>query len=135
MRDINSVVLVGRLTKDAALKYTSGGTAISSFSIAVNRSVKSGDEWKDEASFFDVSYLGKAAEGVNKYLTKGQQVALEGELRQDRWEQDGQTRSKVVVNASNVRLVGSADSPNHAARQQETARDAQVSDPFDDLPF
>ena len=62
----------------------------------------------DETSFFEIDYWGKGAEAINKYLTKGQQVAIEGELRQDRWDQDGQARSKVVINASNVRLLGSA---------------------------
>lgn len=106
MRDINVVVLVGRLTRDSALRYTKGGTPIASFSLAVNRSVKHGDEWKDEASFIDIDWWGKGAEAVNRYLVKGQQVGVEGELRQDRWEQDGAARSKVVVNATNVRLLG-----------------------------
>lgn len=106
MRDISVVVLTGRLTKDSTLQYTKSGTPISRFSIAVNCSVKQGDEWKDEASFFEIDYWGKGAEGVNRYLTKGQQVGVEGELRQDRWEQDGQSRSKIIVNASNVRLLG-----------------------------
>ena len=89
MRDINVVVLVGRLTRDAELKYTKSGTAIVRFSLAVNRSRKQDDQWIDETSFFDIDFWGKGAEAVNRYLTKGQQVAVEGELRQDRWEQDG----------------------------------------------
>ncbi|HOV93497.1 MAG TPA: single-stranded DNA-binding protein [Spirochaetales bacterium] len=108
MRDINVVVLVGRLTRDSELKYTKSGMPIARFSIAVNRSRKQDDQWVDETSFFEVDYWGKGAEAINKYLTKGQQVAIEGELRQDRWDQDGQSRSKVVINATNVRLLGSA---------------------------
>jgi len=128
MRDINSVVLVGRLTRDSVLKYTAGGMAIAAFSIAVNRSVKSGNEWKDEASFFDVAFFGKGAEAVNRYLTKGQQVGVEGELRQDRWEQDGQARSKVIVNASNVRLLG--------GKAEHAPQVAQTGETFDqDIPF
>ncbi|MCE1195312.1 single-stranded DNA-binding protein [bacterium] len=108
MRDINVVVLVGRLTRDSELKYTKSGMPIARFSLAVNRSRKQGEEWVDETSFFDIDFWGKGAEAVNRYLIKGQQVGVEGELRQDRWEQDGQSRSKVVVNATNVRLLGSA---------------------------
>lgn len=108
MRDINVVVLVGRLTRDSELKYTKSGMPIARFSIAVNRSKKQDDQWVDETSFFEIDFWGKGAEAVNRYLTKGQQVGVEGELRQDRWEQDGQPRSKVVVNASNVRLLGNA---------------------------
>ena len=107
MRDINVVVLVGRLTRDSELKYTKSGQPIARFSLAINRSVKRGETWEDEVSFIDVDLWGKQGEAVNKYLVKGQQVAVEGELRQDRWEQDGQTRSKIVVVANNVRLMGS----------------------------
>lgn len=106
MRDINVVLLVGRLTRDSELKYTKSGMPIARFSIAVNRSRKQDDQWVDETSFFEVDYWGKGAEAVNRYLTKGKQVGVEGELRQDRWEQDGQPRSKVIVNATNVQLLG-----------------------------
>lgn len=106
MVDLNRVILIGRLTRDAELKYTSGGLAISSFAIAVNRRKKTQDQWVDEANFFDVSVFGKSAETLNQYLIKGKMVAVDGELRQDRWEQDGQTRSKVVIVANNVQLLG-----------------------------
>ncbi|MDR3283920.1 MAG: single-stranded DNA-binding protein [Treponema sp.] len=107
MSDVNHVILIGRLTRDAELKYTSTGFAISNFSVAVNRRRKSGEQWIDEANFFDVTLYGKSAESLKTYLIKGKQVAVEGELRQDRWEQeDGQQRSKVVVAANNVQLLG-----------------------------
>ena len=104
--DINHVVLVGRLTRDAELRYTNSGMAISKFSVAVNRRKRSGEQWEDEASFFDITYFGKAAEAVNQYLGKGKQIAIDGELRQNRWEQDGQSRSKVEIVANNVQLLG-----------------------------
>jgi single-strand DNA-binding protein len=106
MADVNHVTLIGRLTRDAELKYTSTGFAISNFSIALNRRRKSGDQWIDEANFFDVALYGKSAETLKAYLVKGKQVAVEGELRQDRWEQDGQQRSKVIIAANNVQLLG-----------------------------
>ena len=106
MTDLNHVVLIGRLTRDADLKYTSGGYAISNISRAVNRSKKDGDQWVDEGSFFDINLFGKSAENLKQYLVKGKQVAIDGELRQDRWEQDGQPRSRVVVVANNIQLVG-----------------------------
>ena len=115
MRDVNIVVLVGRLTRDAELKYTNSGQPICRFSVAVNRSRKQGEQWVDEASFFDVDYWGKGGEAVNQYLVKGKQVAIEGELRQDRWDQDGQARSKVIINASNVQLLGGSSTSNNAA--------------------
>lgn len=123
MADVNVVVLVGRLTRDAELKYTNSGMPISHFSIAVNRKRKQGDQWVDEASFFEVDYWGKGAEAVNQYMIKGKQVAVEGELRQDRWEQDGQSRSKVIINAQNVQLLGGGQggpSPDRGANREES---------------
>ena len=106
MADINHVVLVGRLTRDAELRYASSGTAICKFSLAINRRRKQGDEWVDEANFFDVVLMGRQGEAIQRYLTRGKQVGIQGELRQDRWEQDGQKRSKVEVHAFNVQLLG-----------------------------
>ncbi|GMO58218.1 MAG: hypothetical protein Ta2A_03610 [Treponemataceae bacterium] len=106
MADVNHVLLIGRLTRDAELKYTTTGYPISNFSLAVNRRRKEGEQWVEEASFFDINLFGKSAEALKQYLIKGKQIAVEGELRQDRWEQDGQSRSKVVVVANNVQLLG-----------------------------
>jgi single-strand DNA-binding protein len=106
MADINHVVLVGRLTRDAELKYTAGGQAVCKFSVAVNRRKKSGEQWVDEANFFDIVLWGRQGESLNQYLLKGKQVGVDGELRQDRWEQDGQNRSKVEIVANNLQLLG-----------------------------
>jgi single-strand DNA-binding protein len=106
MADINHVVLVGRLTRDAELKYTAGGQAVCKFSVAINRRRKNGDQWVDEANFFDVVLWGRQGEALNQYLVKGKVVGVDGELRQDRWEQDGQNRSKVEVVATNIQLLG-----------------------------
>ena len=106
MADLNHVTLIGRLTRDAELKYTPGGLAISSFSIAVNRRRKNGDQWVDEVSYFDINLYGKPAESLKQYLTKGKQVAVDGELRQDRWEKDGQNHSRIYIAANNVQLLG-----------------------------
>jgi len=105
-QDLNHVLLIGRLTRDMEMKYTNGGMAIGNFSLAVNKRRKQGDEWVDECSFFDVKIFGKTAESLNQYLVKGKQVAVEGELHQNRWEKDGKTMSKVEVNANNVQLLG-----------------------------
>lgn len=106
MADLNSVNIIGRLTRDADLKYTSGGMAISNFSIAVNRRRKNGDQWVDEVSFFDVNLFGKSADTLKQYLLKGKQVGICGELRQDRWEKDGQSHSRVYIVANDIQLLG-----------------------------
>ena len=127
MNDINSVVLVGRFTKEPEVKYTSGGMAIMNGTIATNRRVKKGEQWADEASFFDLKYFGKGAEAVSKLITKGSKATIAGELVQERWEKDGQQRSKVLINCSYVQLTGGKKS-GHQNDDAETFQD-------DPIPF
>ena len=107
MADLNEVIVIGRVTKDEELKYTPGGMAIGNISIAVNRRVKKGQEWADEANFFDVVIFGKQAENLSKFLTKGQQIAIVGFLKQERWEdvQTGEKRSKIKIVTNNIQLL------------------------------
>ena len=118
-RDTNNFTLIGRLTRDAEIKYTSGGLAIANFSIAVNRQIKQGEQWVDEASFFDLSLFGKRAEGLSPYLLKAQQVAVQGELKQDRWEKDGQKHSKVAFHVSDLQLLGSGKNMREKVPSEE----------------
>ena len=111
MTDLNHVVLIGRLTKDLgtderSFGYVANGQARANVSIAVNRSKKSGDQWTDEVNYFDITIWGKTAENLKPYLTKGKMIAVDGYLKQDRWEKDGQKMSKVSVVANNVQLLG-----------------------------
>lgn len=106
MANLNQVVLIGRLTRDAELRVTNTGTPVCKFSLAVNRRRKQGDQWIEEANFFDVVAWGRLGESLHQYLVKGKEVAIQGELRQSRWEQDGQTRSKVEIIANTIQLLG-----------------------------
>ena len=121
MTDLNHVVLIGRLTKDLgtderSFGYVSNGQARANVSIAVNRSKKTGDQWTDEVNYFDVTIWGKTAENLKPYLLKGKQIAIDGYLKQDRWEKDGQKMSKVTIVANNVQLLGGkGDGPAAAA--------------------
>ena len=139
MADINHVVLVGRLTRDAELKYTSGGSPVCRLGLAINRRRKVGDQWEDEANFFDVVVWGRTAEALNPYLVKGKQIGVQGELRQNRWEQDGQRRSRVEVHAFNVQLLGSRGDSAGTSSGGETSRargEESYQDDFeDDIPF
>lgn len=114
-QDLNVVALVGRLTRPCEMRYTNSGFAIASFSLAVNRKKKAPDgSWNDSVSFFDLSYFGKAAEGVSQYLIKGQQVSIQGYLEQQSWETNGQKRNKVVIIVNSLTLLSSPkDDPNH----------------------
>jgi single-strand DNA-binding protein len=106
MVDLNHVVLIGRLTRDAELKSIASGQSVCKFSIAVNRRKKNGDQWEDEANFFDIVVWGRQGESLHQYLVKGKMVAVDGELRQDRWQQEGQNRSKVEIVANYLQLLG-----------------------------
>ena len=132
MVDINQVTLIGRLTRDAELKYTSGGMAIANLSLAVNRRVKKGEQWTEEVSFFEIVLFGKTAEGLKPYLLKGKQIAVEGELKQERWEKEGQSRSKVVINASNVQLLGGNEKQTQQGGQTVQAEPEGFQE---DIPF
>lgn len=128
MQDLNKVILIGRLTRDLgaderSFGYLQNGTCKAVVSIAVNNSKKSSDgQWVDEVSYFDVVIWGKTAENLKPYLTKGQQVAVEGRLKQDRWQdkQTGNNMSRVIINAESVQLVGGKkeDTPQSSYAQQ-----------------
>jgi single-strand DNA-binding protein len=146
MADINHVVLVGRLTRDAELKFTNAGLAIAKFSLAVNRRTKKGDTWQEEADFFDAVWMGKGAEAVAQYLLKGKQIGIQGELRQNRWEQEGQKRSKVEIFVTNLQLLGGGRGQAPAVAEQAAAGNSPQSAPSapgapsaddfnDDIPF
>ena len=135
MTDINSVVLVGRITKDVgsderSFSYVGNGTAKAVVSIAVNRGVKKGDKWEDETSFFDVVIWGKMAENLKPKLIKGRQITVSGYLKQDRWEKDGQKQSRVQVVADMVEV------PNVSKKDAEKVAEAFGGEAFpEDNPF
>lgn len=108
--DLNAVVIVGRLTRDAELKYSASGTAISRFSIANTQSRKKGDQWVEEGHFFDAILFGRRADALQRYLVKGKQVAVQGSLQQNRWQdkQTGQNRSRVEIMVNDIQLIGSS---------------------------
>ncbi len=139
--DLNNVTLIGRLTRDCEIRYTSGGLAICEFSVAVNRRKKEGDVWIDEPNFFSITLFGRQGEAIQRYLIKGKQVGVHGELRQDRWEQDGQKRSKVLIVANNVQLLGGSSGKSEHSTSAPAGADVESSSPAsgkefeDDIPF
>lgn len=147
MTDLNSVVLCGRLTADIGssqngFSYTQSGTAIGMFSIAVNRSRKQGDQWVDEVSYFNVTVFGKTAENLKPYLTKGQLVAVQGFLKQDRWtDQNGGARSSVGIIADHIQLCGGKAKQRQAPAENRIAPPSGGNSDFnnggfpEDIPF
>lgn len=111
MTDLNDYNVIGRLTHDLderSFAYTPQGTARMNLSIAVNRSVKRGDEWVEETSFFEAVVWGKTAENIKPYMTKGKQICINGYLKQDRWKdkETGGSRQKIYIVANSVQLLG-----------------------------
>ena len=138
MTDLNSVIEIGRLTRDISERdfgYTTGGTARLNLSIAVNRSEKRNGAWQDKVSYLDVTVWGKTAENIKPYLHKGKQIAVDGYLDQQRWEKDGVKYSKVVIIADNVQLLGGNENGQQSAPQaQQPAGDYQSAGSDDDFP-
>jgi len=104
---LNKVFLMGNLTRDPELKYTPQGTAVCDFAIAINEKFKAKDgSWQEKVHFIDIQAWARQAETCGEYLKKGRPVFVEGRLQQDRWEQDGQKRNKIRVNALRVMFLG-----------------------------
>jgi single-strand DNA-binding protein len=130
MTDVNSVNIIGRLTRDLGeddFGYVGTGTARANVSIAVNRSKKQGEEWVDEVSYFDITIWGKTAENLKPYLTKGKQIGVSGHLKQDRWEKDGQKHSRVSIVADVVQLLGGKSESNSDGGYQQSYSQNQQS--------
>ena len=124
----NKVILVGNITRDIEIRYTPSGTPISNFSLAINRKYKQGEESKEEVSFFDVTAFGKQAELCKKYLGKGDGVLIEGRLQQERWEKNGEKKSKIKVIAEVVRFL-----PKQS--KVEAEQSAEPINSSDEVPF
>jgi single-strand DNA-binding protein len=107
-RSFNQVILMGNLTRDPELRQIPSGQSVCSFSLALNRSFKGSDgEWQEATDYIDITAWGPLGERVAQYLTKGRKCLVTGRLQSRSWEQDGQKRSKVEVNAQDVTFLDS----------------------------
>lgn len=127
MASVNCVHLVGNSTKSCEVKFTAGGMAIAEFGLAVNDRRKKGDEVIEEVTFVDITFFGKQAEIAGEYITKGKQVYIQGRLKLDQWETDGQKRSKLHVIGENFQLLGSKG--DSAPAPKEEAKPAKAKAP------
>lgn len=142
---------MGNLTRDPELRQIPSGQSVCTFSLALNRSYKGSDgEWQEAVDYIDVVAWGPLGERVAQYVTKGRPVLVSGRLQSRSWEQDGQKRSKVEVNAQDVTFLGSrgeTDSSSSAPADVEPTKstkkkkDVVVEDigdepiNLDDIPF
>ncbi|MEX2185805.1 MAG: single-stranded DNA-binding protein [Pirellulales bacterium] len=107
MSSFNRVILMGNLTRDPELRYIPSGMAVSEIGVAVNDKRKNAKgEWIEETTFVDVTLWGRTAEVANEYLTKGSPIFIEGRLKLDSWETDGQKRYKLRVVCERMQMIG-----------------------------
>jgi single-strand DNA-binding protein len=146
MASFNRVILVGNVTRDIELRYIQSGTAVTEIGLAVNdrRKTASG-EWVEDTTFVDVTLWGRTAEIASEYLSKGAPVLIEGRLKLDTWETDGQKRSKLRVVGERMQLLGnrggggggrSTDRDSRATHDMAHDSEPQpTGPPDDDIPF
>ncbi len=127
MANLNKAFLIGNLTRDPELRYTPSGLAVTTFTVASNRSYNTpSGEKKDEATFIRVVVWGKRAEVCGEYLNKGSSVFIEGRIQSRNWQaQDGTKRTTVEVVANNVQFLGAPrGAGKHAAEAAQEQPDA-----------
>lgn len=99
---MNTCTLTGNLTRDAELRFTTGGRANCSFGLATTRRYQQNGEWQEDTSFFNVVCWGDLAENVCTSVGKGDRVTVVGRLDQNTWEKDGEKKSAVQIVADEV---------------------------------
>lgn len=141
MQDINSVTLVGRLTRDPELRNTASGMSVASLRLAYTQSRKQGSEWVEEPGFIDVTVFGSQADTVSRYLAKGRQVIVAGRLDFRQWEdREGNSRQSTQIVAQQVQFIGGNENGGGQSRSQSrSSAPRQEANPVvrddDDIPF
>lgn len=136
MASFNRVILLGNLTRDTELKWTQSGTAVANIGLAVNDRRKGNDgEWIEETTFVDVTLWGRTAEVANEYTRKGEPVLIEGRLKLDQWEQDGQKRSKLTVVGERLQLLAGRRDGGQGGGQTAPQQTRTAHVPDEDVPF
>lgn len=167
MANLNKVMLIGRLTRDPESRSTSSGQTVVQLGVAVNRTYTRRDsgEKVEETAFVDVEAWGRTGETIARYLKRGRQIFIEGRLKFDSWEKDGQRRSKLSVVCENFQFIdsqqgggggqgggqggggyqqqGGGGNPQQQQQQQQrppasvgqTPQDDYGTPPDDDIPF
>ena len=136
MASYNRVILVGNLTRDPELRHTAGGTAVADIGVAINDRRKSASgEWVEETTFVDVTLWARTAEVAGEYLSKGSAVLIEGRLKLDTWEADGQKRSKLKVIGERMQMLSSRGEGQQKAQPTSATPEAATQQVDDDIPF
>jgi len=135
MANYNRVILVGNITRDIELRHTNSGMAVTDLGLAVNDRRKKGSEWVEETTYIDVTLWDRQAEVANEFLRKGSPVLIEGRLKLDTWEQDGQKRSKLKVTGDRMQMLGSKSDNNRQGDLYSERIVTTKPQPIDDDDF
>lgn len=148
MSSYNRVILMGNLTRDPELRYIPSGTAVCEFGLAVNdrRKNQQTGEWIEDTQFIDITMWARQAEVASEYLSKGSPVFIEGRLKYDAWEKDGQKHSKLRVVGERMQFIGGRGEGSGASNHSHNQSDSQsqpvsagstgpADPPADDIPF
>jgi single-strand DNA-binding protein len=133
--DLNTVGLVGRLTRDPELRYTAAGEAVCALRLAVSTRTRADDAWEDRPNFFDVAVWGRSGEAAAEHLTRGRRIGVAGRLAWREWKaEDGSRREAVQIIASSVQYL---DAPRKDDPQREPvgATNGKEAAGGDDIPF
>ena len=141
MYSMNQVFLMGNLTRDPQLRKLPSGTSVADLGLAVNEKYKDKEgNWVERPTYVDNVVWGRTAENCAEFLKKGSPVLVEGKLQLDQWETDtGEKRSKLLVRASRVQFLGSANGARSGSDQPKNNEPALAgvghNAPDDDMPF
>ena len=119
---MNSTNIIGRIGSDISLKFLQSGSAIASFSIAVDQSYKKDGQKIEKTSWFDISAFAKTAENLNNFFHKGSMIGVSGELEQQTWtDQSGAKKSKVIIKLQSFTFIDKFDNQQVPQQQQYQA--------------
>ncbi len=141
-RGVNKVILLGNLGKDPDFKYLQNGTAVTTFSLALNRNVKDGEDWKEQTEWVRCVAWEKQAETIGQYVKKGHQLYVEGRLQTREWtDNDNVKRYTTEIVVQDFNLIGSKNqngeefsAPSAPAKSHSRYNEAEEMEP-EDIPF
>lgn len=144
MSSVNKAIILGRLTRDVELRQTNNGNNVASFAVATSKkwNDKATGEPQEKSEFHNVTVFGRQAENASKYLAKGSQVYVEGEIVTDKWQdKDGNNRYTTKINANVVNYLGNnaqkndalQNATNMASKEFNVSTDSSFAS--EDLPF
>ena len=136
-RGLNKVMIIGHLGKDPEMRYTPSGRPVTTYTMAVSRSWNSADgERHTETEWFNIVAWGNLAEICKQYLTKGQQVYIEGRLQTRRWDdKEGQKHTSVEIVANEMMMLGDRRDANHGGEEQSASTEVEPAATEDEFPF